>query len=361
MGKHRHPSFSKNRGFYPLISKKTNLNIPMKRNPTKFDAQVITHLHPLFKGLLWVSVARSDDETRYALQHVHVETEGMLTHIVATDGRRIHIHTHDPGLFDTDIEEIEDGDYEVVAKSGKLLVITPADSSDLKFPNWRALLPITHERLYKSAVVSRESISSLGMRSGVLLATDFALEACGFGCGFGKDETVRIEYYTEGSMEPMAIKHALGKAIVMPMRMPGGEDAETLDPRTEADMTPMNPALASLARKVASGEVEIEINGKAIGMPDEEEHEDEEPEPEPDSNQWPKMKPAQIVNEVANFCADLTIHPDTRIKAIHRLGAYLGTDGLIQLKEHKLRRQYSNVIENAIDDLIAAEQEGGDA
>lgn len=326
------------------------------RNPTKFDAQVITHLHPLFKGLLWVSVARSDDETRYALQHVHVEQEGMLTHIVATDGRRIHIHTHDPGLFDNDIEEIEEGDYEVVAKSGKLLVITPADSPELKFPNWRSLLPDVPAPLYKRAVLSRDSISSLGMRSGALLATDFALEACGFGCGFGKDETVRIEYFTEGNMQPMVIKHDLGKAIVMPMRMPGGEDAETLDPRTEADMTPMNPALANLAKKVASVEIEIEINGKKIGVPDDEEQEEEQ-----EATGLDVTSQKTLVDGVAKMIIDLKLHPDTRIMAIQKVQNYFGTEGLIALKEHKLKRQYSNIIEITIDDLIAAEQEGGQA
>lgn len=325
------------------------------RNPTKFDAQVITHLHPLFKGLLWVSVARSADETRYALQHVHVEQDGMLTHIVATDDRRIHIHTHDPGLFDNDIEEIEQGDYEVVAKSGKLLVITPADIPELKFPNWRSLLPDVHPRDYKRAVLSRDSISSLGMRSGALLATDFALEACGFGCGFGKDETVRIEYYTEGNMQPMVIKHDLGKPIVMPMRMPGGEDAETLDPRTEADMTPMNPALANLAKKVASVEIEIEINGKKIGVPDADGKQEEEAE----VTGLDVTSQKTLVDGVAKMIIDLKIHPDTRIMAIQKVQNYFGTEGLIALKEHKLKRQYSNIIENTIDDLIAAEQEGG--
>jgi hypothetical protein len=145
------------------------------------------------------------------------------------------------------------------------------------------------------------------------------------------------------------------------MRMPGGEDAETLDPRTEADMTPMNPALASFAKKVASGEVEIEINGKKIGVPDADE---EEEEPETDSKSqtgWAEMKQTQIVNEVANLCADMSVHVNTRIDAIHRLGAFLGTEGLVALKEHKLNRQFSNLVEDAIDDLISAEQEGGEA
>jgi hypothetical protein len=237
-----------------------------------------------------------------------------------------------------------------------VLVITPADSPELKFPNWRSLLPDVPAPLYKRAVLSRDSISSLGMRSGALLATDFALEACGFGCGFGKDETVRIEYFTEGNMQPMVIKHDLGKAIVMPMRMPGGEDAETLDPRTEADMTPMNPALANLTKKVASGEIEIEINGKKIGVPDDEEQEEGQ-----EVTGLDVTSQKTLVDGVAKMIIDLKLHPDTRIMAIQKVQNYFGTEGLIALKEHKLKRQYSNIIESTIGDLIAAEQEGGEA
>jgi len=219
------------------------------RNPTKFEAEVVTSLHPLFRGLLWVSVARSGDDTRYALQHVHIEREGLQTHIVATDGKRVHIHTFDPGLLDGDITPIEDGNYEIVTKSAKNLVIARATDDELQFPNWRALMPKDGGMFYEENV-TRASVGRIGIRSGVLLATDFACDACGFGCGFGKDEAVMIRFSSEGQGQPMLIKHDLGRAIVMPLRMDTeatvGTDAE---PVSDTDATPENPVVKGAFEK----------------------------------------------------------------------------------------------------------------
>lgn len=233
------------------------------RNITKFDAEVITDFHPLFKGLLWVSVARSTDDTRYVLTHIHVEREGLKTHIVATDGKRVHVHTFDPGLFDGDITPIEPGNYEVIVRAGKKLVITPASDEELSFPNWRALLPTGHLAFFRE-VVTRASVGRIGIRSGVLLATDFALEACGFGHGFGKDESVHIEFASEGSGRPMVIRHELGKAIVMPMKL--DDEKSTFgtgaEPTSDTDATPV---IDGLKNALQPGEaITVSVDGVAI-------------------------------------------------------------------------------------------------
>ena len=56
----------------------------------KTPADVIGELHPLFKGLMFVAAARSDDETRHVLNHVLVEREGIgvVDVAVVRDGRR---------------------------------------------------------------------------------------------------------------------------------------------------------------------------------------------------------------------------------------------------------------------------------
>ena len=184
---------------------------------TKFEAQAITSAHPLFKGLLWASVARSSDEKRHTLQHVHVEREDLKTIIVATDGKRIHVHTYDPGLFDGDIQPIEEGNYEIVIRSSKIIVIAPAVDEDLNFPEWRKLFPEIIG--FREEMVSRGSVTKIGIRSGVLLNTDLAIEACGFGCGFGKEEAVKIRYASQGENKGVFISHSLGKAIVMPLHL----------------------------------------------------------------------------------------------------------------------------------------------
>lgn len=239
------------------------------RNPTKYEAEVITHLHPLFRGLQWVSVARSTDETRYALQHVHIEKEGQQTHIVATDGKRIHIHTFDPGLLDGDITPIEDGDYEIVTKAAKLIVIAPATDDELNYPNWRGLLPDQSTPFYED-VVTRASVGRIGIRSGVLLATDFACDACGFGCGFGKDESVQIRFSGTAPGEAMTIKHELGRAIVMPMRLSESTKGTDEEPPSDTDATPENPVVSKAIKKLKQtakkhgGTVEVMIGEDVV-------------------------------------------------------------------------------------------------
>lgn len=209
------------------------------KNITKFEAEVITEYHPLFKSLLWVSIARSKDDDRFILQHLHVERNGIDYHIVATDGKRLHVGTFAPGMFDDDISEIEPGEYEVIARNAKKIVLARADDAG-DYPNWKQLMP--EEIPVMREVVTRASISRLGIRSGVLLATDFVLDACGFGNGFGKNDSVHVEFASERPGGPFLIQHELGKAIVMPLRMENGADADKSD--TEA-----TPEIDGLATK----------------------------------------------------------------------------------------------------------------
>jgi len=204
---------------------------------SKFSADVICELHPLFKGLLWVSSARSNDETRYILQMIHVEREGMLYHIVATDGRRLHVHTFDPGMFDDDIATIEAGMYEVIAKTGKLIVIAPpSDPIGTKYPNWRAIVPDESPK-FEDAIGS-STVGKMGIRTGVLLAVDFARDAIGFGKGRGKDDTALVKYGPSGdSKGAFIIEHDLGKAYVMPVRM-SEDDEDEEAPKDDTEATP---------------------------------------------------------------------------------------------------------------------------
>jgi hypothetical protein len=237
----------------------------------------IGECHPLFRSLLWVAAARSDDETRLALTYIHVEREGLDYHMVATDGKRMHASTFDPGMFDEDFESIEAGSYEVVSKSAKFIVVAEADDAP-KFPNWRALMPAGGERHLLSERVCARTISALCIRTGILLATDFLIEAIGYGCGYKKDCYVSVDFAADPSGHgPFLIQHELGRAVVMPMSM-RSDSFEKDAPMDDAEATPVIPSisahfdipptgtpLANLAGKLALGEsIEITAGGKGV-------------------------------------------------------------------------------------------------
>ena len=202
----------------------------------KFPADVICELHPLFKGLLWVASARSTDETRMVLNGVHVEREGLMCHLVATDGKRLHVHTFDPGMFDDDIQMIESGLYEVIIKSPKLIVIAESECGS-KYPNWRAIVP--WEKPNFSDAINSSTIGKMGIRTGVLLSVEFARDAIGFSVGRKKDDSALVEYGPSGGGTGVfTISHDLGTAYVMPLRFGDiGEDAEST-PKDDTEATP---------------------------------------------------------------------------------------------------------------------------
>jgi hypothetical protein len=266
------------------------------RNITKFDAEVITEYHPLFRSLLWVSTARSKDDERFILQHVHIERDALSYHIVATNGKRMHVGTFDPGMFDDDIAAIAPGDYEVVAKAAKKIVLSANDEAG-NYPNWRQLMP--EDLPVAREVVTRASISRLGIRSGVLLATDFVIEACGFGCGYGKDDSVHVEFASEREGGPFLIQHELGKAIVMPLRM-DSDGAES-----EADATAEIPgALDGVDTEEPVGDdpdfsLEAEDGPRIVDVEDEEANELDDYQLQNmliDLEKGPKLKRRQNLN-----------------------------------------------------------------
>lgn len=204
------------------------------KNPQKYDAIVITAQHPLFRSIIWAAQARSTDETRIALQHLHFVREGKVCKIVATDGRRMHVGTYDPGLLDDDIAQIETGNYQVVAKSPKVIVLTRDDEEEVVYPRWRGILPPEFGFRERRLVLSRDNVALIGIRFDRLLATDFVHQACGFGAGFGKDEPVHAIVRDHGEDCLVSIQHELGTAYVAPMRLTG-DDAV---PESEAEATP---------------------------------------------------------------------------------------------------------------------------
>lgn len=243
----------------------------------KTPAEVIGELHPLFKGLLFVSAARSDDENRAVLNHILVERQDLEYRIVATDGKRLHVHEFDPGMFDDDIEHLEPGLYEVIAKSSKFIVLAANDELNITaFPVWRKILP--NQKLKHHDTINAKTISRIGIVTGTLLAADFTIEALGFGNGRKKDDNCEVEYAADPKGGPFMIKHDLGTAILMPMRMPDDseeapEDDDAATPEFErfAESFKVESAsadfLASMRKAVGpGGSVEITTPGTGKGV-----------------------------------------------------------------------------------------------
>jgi hypothetical protein len=178
----------------------------------------------------FAATARSTDDDRFVLNHILVERDeenDLITRIVATDGKRLHVHAYDAGLFDNDIceEMIEPGLYEVVAISKKFLVICEPDAKDMTYPNWRAIVPKDFPKAaWKRDVVQEQTTSKICMLTGALFATDFLIEACGLGLSKTKD--MPITYGQESPTSALVITHELGKAILMPMSFAKAESDE---------------------------------------------------------------------------------------------------------------------------------------
>lgn len=201
------------------------------------EALAMGKKHPLFQAITFVAAARDDDEYRN-LHAIKVEKNELVYTLVATNGKRLHTAEFDPGMFEGDFDELMTGCYEVIAINAKTIVIARLPEDKQNFPKWRSLLPTAEK--YREVNISSKTISRLGILSGCLLATDYATQACGFGCGLKKDDQANIEFsYIGGQWDPFMIKHELGRALVMPMRLDShDEDASEDEEHDESTMTP---------------------------------------------------------------------------------------------------------------------------
>jgi len=246
-------------------------------NQLKYPAEVIRDGHPLFKALKWVSAARSNDETREILTYVRIEKVdfeqvGGVWNLVATDGRRLHRHEFDPGLFDDDMDLLEAGLYEVVAKGPKFIVVSEVDAEAHRYPDWRGVMPTPGD--LSEVYLGQRTLSKLAIETGVLLAGDFLSDAIGFGHGRKKDDLVMVDFEKDADPDaPFYLRHDLGTAVVMPLKQSKGDvtDAEEgePEPRDEKDQTPDFEAFADAFKAMKDalepgGSVEITSGGKTV-------------------------------------------------------------------------------------------------
>jgi len=184
------------------------------------NALAIAEMHPLFKAISWVALATSDDESRHQLCQIRIEKAELIYDIVATDGRRLHHAKYDAGLFDTDICEIEPGNYIVISTSKKFAVIAKSEIAD--YPNWKNVIPDHNAK--NSVRVSARTTASICLATKKLMATDYLMDACGFGIACKKGDSLDI-YYDCGNSDSDAVvmQNEIGVVVIMPMKFDAPE------------------------------------------------------------------------------------------------------------------------------------------
>lgn len=129
--------------------------------------------------------------------------------------------TYDAGLFESDIDELLPGNYEIVSRSSRFLVLCVPDEL-VSYPNWRQVLPANMEASISLNVTARTT-ASICLAARQLMATDYLVDACGFGTVHKKTDSAEIYYAIPKAGEAVLIENGIGKAVVMPMRFDNPE------------------------------------------------------------------------------------------------------------------------------------------
>lgn len=168
------------------------------------------------KCLLWVLKAYNPkyfNNSRHGIACLHVE-EGA---IVATNGGALH-------LWETDLINLPEGDYDIVSMSKKLLILKKRETS--LYPNWRQVVPTKYTGFEKLDFPSANHVSYVSMATDALLDPELVLNALGYGTltttKKGKVCGLVIEYEEFGQgKDPVIIRPMDSmKAVVVPIRFP---------------------------------------------------------------------------------------------------------------------------------------------
>lgn len=181
----------------------------------KSDMVEIISTDPLFNDIRWAIKALSQDDERPVLMHMHVETDGMMSYIVATDARRLHRVQGDDDILD----RFEPGEYKVIRQMAKTIMFQRVKG--LKYPNWKKIIPQDledperkYEELHWDVDVPEEhlfqvcvTLAKLGIRQ---VNTRYIQDALSDGVNLA---------YAEDEVSPIIISANNLLAVVMPMRV----------------------------------------------------------------------------------------------------------------------------------------------
>jgi len=191
------------------------------------DAVVVPKHYIAFDSLAFVCGAISKDEQRYVLNHIEVKRNGLKSTYAATDGRRLHIAELDPGLFDCDIDVLDEGLYLLISKSSKFIVLQKSEDS-LKFPNWKSILgkyEIGDNLAEVCEVADSGKIGEVMIRTERLIDTAYLAAAIGYGSSRKVGDAVSLNFEAWDDNGPVILAHDHGTALVMPLRRKEVEDS----------------------------------------------------------------------------------------------------------------------------------------
>jgi hypothetical protein len=94
-----------------------------------------------FDDMAFLARAVSDDETRFFMHFIHVETENENVYCVSTEGRILHIVE-----YTKDEIELEDGHYRVT-NNKKDIIVLEKENEKINFPNWKRILGTVQDHI----------------------------------------------------------------------------------------------------------------------------------------------------------------------------------------------------------------------
>ena len=188
------------------------------------DAIVISKEYIAFPQINFVSAALCTDSERFILSNLIVQKKGKITSYSATDGHRLHTAVLDPGLFEDDLDQLDPGLYNLIAKNNKYIVLKKSDDRITDYPEIEKILngyeigdPLSHS----THIEDPGKIGEIMIRTNRLMDTTYLTQAIGYGSCHKNSESISISFsQPEEDHTPIIIAHTHGTALVMPIRRP---------------------------------------------------------------------------------------------------------------------------------------------
>jgi hypothetical protein len=178
---------------------------------------------PQLQTFLWVSKAKSKDDTRYAIQHIHIEQDPDKQDncmIAATDGCRLHIaKTPRQAQF-------KDGNYKVI-KETKTAFLAICGDDAWAYPNFKQVIPdCKSEDMQKLFVYCGRAFLDDGQRLFDIAVKFRTIKQGAFNIYYLKDAIGELSdcfVYQRDSVDPVVIKDKPDKweqlAVVVPYKV----------------------------------------------------------------------------------------------------------------------------------------------
>jgi len=161
----------------------------------------------LLAAIRWVCRALSKGDTRAILTHLHIKENGD---IAATDARRLHVAT--------DVATMAAGMYRVL-KNGPVVWLDKMDDDGLKYPAYEEHIPKSPPNTEEvkgldNTILYRACLAASQVSGGGVFSVEYLDDAIPASV---KGDKIEISGKTD--LDAITIKHSLGIAVIMPIRM----------------------------------------------------------------------------------------------------------------------------------------------